>query len=106
MTIGDALDAFEAEVVESMAITPRTAAIMKVHTSNYMVQGFTAAAPEPELAALAHEQGLPFIVDLGSGMLVNLEDYGLPHEPTPKEAPEELPEEDTDKEEDKEDEDE
>jgi L-seryl-tRNA(Ser) seleniumtransferase len=68
------------------AISPRTAAIMKVHTSNYAVQGFTAAAPEPELAALAHEHGIPYIVDLGSGMLVNLEDYGLPHEPTPREA--------------------
>ena len=68
------------------AITPRTAAIMKVHTSNYAVQGFTASAPEPELAALAHEHNIPYIVDLGSGMLVNLEDYGLPHEPTPREA--------------------
>jgi L-seryl-tRNA(Ser) seleniumtransferase len=68
------------------AITPRTAAIMKVHTSNYEIQGFTSAVPESELAALAHERGLPFIVDLGSGMLVNLEDYGLPHEPTPREA--------------------
>ena len=68
------------------AITPRTAAIMKVHTSNYAVQGFTASAPEPELAALAHQHGIPYIVDLGSGMLVNLEDYGLPHEPTPREA--------------------
>jgi L-seryl-tRNA(Ser) seleniumtransferase len=68
------------------AITPRTAAIMKVHTSNYAVQGFTASAPEVELAALAHAHGMPYIVDLGSGMLVNLEDYGLPHEPTPREA--------------------
>lgn len=68
------------------AITPRTAALMKVHTSNYAVQGFTAMPTEAELATLAHEHGLPFIVDLGSGMLVNLEDYGLPHEPTPKEA--------------------
>ena len=68
------------------AITPRTAAIMKVQTSNYAVQGFTASAPEPELAALAHQHGIPYIVDLGSGMLVNLEDYGLPHEPTPREA--------------------
>jgi L-seryl-tRNA(Ser) seleniumtransferase len=68
------------------AITPRTAAIMKVHTSNYAVQGFTASTPESELAALAHEHGIPFIVDLGSGMLINLEDYGLPHEPTPREA--------------------
>jgi len=50
------------------------------------VQGFTAAVPEPELAKLAHEHKLPFIVDLGSGTLVNLEDYGLPHEPTPRET--------------------
>lgn len=68
------------------AISPRTAAIMKVHTSNYAIEGFTAAVPEPELAALAHEHGLPFVVDLGSGMLVNLEEYGLPHEPTPRET--------------------
>lgn len=68
------------------AITPRTAAIMKVHTSNYVVQGFTAAVPEAELAKLAHERGIPFIIDLGSGTLVDLGDYGLPHEPTPREA--------------------
>lgn len=68
------------------ALGERSGAIMKVHTSNYVIQGFTASVAEPELAALAHTHHLPFIVDLGSGMLVNLEEYGLPHEPTPREA--------------------
>jgi L-seryl-tRNA(Ser) seleniumtransferase len=59
---------------------------MKVHTSNYSIEGFTAAVPEPELAALCREHGLPFVVDLGSGTLGDLRAYGLPHEPTPAEA--------------------
>jgi L-seryl-tRNA(Ser) seleniumtransferase len=68
------------------AISTRTAAVMKVHASNYAIQGFTSAVPEEELAALAHQNELALIVDLGSGMLVALEDYGLPHEPTPRET--------------------
>jgi L-seryl-tRNA(Ser) seleniumtransferase len=68
------------------AIGPKTGLVMKVHTSNYEVVGFTSSVPEPELSSLCRERGVPFVVDLGSGMLVDLAQYGLPHEPTPSEA--------------------
>ncbi len=68
------------------ALGKSTGALMKVHTSNYTIQGFTASVPETGLAAIARSHGVPLINDLGCGMLLNLEDFGLPHEPTAREA--------------------
>ena len=68
------------------SVTARTALLMSVHTSNYEVTGFTASVPQAKLAELAHQHGLPYVVDLGSGMLVETKQFGLPHEPTPQEA--------------------
>jgi L-seryl-tRNA(Ser) seleniumtransferase len=67
-------------------IGARTGLVMKVHASNYAIAGFTAAVPEPTLAQLCHERGVPFAIDLGSGTLIDLAKLGLPHEPTAGEA--------------------
>jgi L-seryl-tRNA(Ser) seleniumtransferase len=64
----------------------QTALLLKVHCSNYAISGFTKEVSVAELAPLARERGIPVAVDLGSGTLVDLERYGLPHETTVKET--------------------
>jgi len=66
----------------AQAIGPDTGLLLKVHTSNYRVVGFTAAVSSRELSGLGRERGVPVMEDLGSGCLVDLRRYGFPYEPT------------------------
>lgn len=66
------------------AANDNTGLLMKVHTSNYSIEGFTAAVDEKELVALGRELNLPVATDLGSGSLIDLQQYGLPAEPMPQ----------------------
>jgi L-seryl-tRNA(Ser) seleniumtransferase len=62
------------------AVNDNTALLMKVHTSNYHIEGFTKAVAEAELVSLGDELKVPVIADLGSGSLVDLSQFGLPKE--------------------------
>lgn len=68
------------------ALGPKTGLVMKVHTSNYAVVGFTSSVAEDALAGLCRRRGVPFAVDLGSGTLIDLARFGLPREPTPMDS--------------------
>jgi len=68
------------------AINENTALLMKIHTSNYKIEGWTANANIDEIVAVGREKGIPVIEDLGSGALINLSKYGLPAEPIVKDS--------------------
>ena len=68
------------------AINENTGILLKVHTSNYKIVGFTKEVTYKELADLAHEKGLIAVNDLGSGQFVDFTSYGLTYEPTVKEV--------------------
>jgi L-seryl-tRNA(Ser) seleniumtransferase len=68
------------------AISNKTGIIVRVRPSNFAIQGFTSSVAEKDLAALAHEHGIPFYDELGAGALVDLRRWGLPYERTVQEA--------------------
>lgn len=68
------------------ATSPRTGAILHVHSSNFRIIGFTEEVPLADLAGLAHERGLPLIDDNGSGAFLDTTAFGLAHEPMPVES--------------------
>ncbi|SHE65606.1 L-seryl-tRNA(Sec) selenium transferase [Clostridium fallax] len=67
-------------------ITENTGVLLKVHTSNFKIYGFTEEVPLEELVKLGSEKGIPVMEDIGSGVLVDLSKYGFPYEPTVQES--------------------
>ncbi len=67
-------------------INDNTGALLKVHTSNYRILGFTDSVDVEELVALGREKDVPVIEDLGSGVLIDLSKYGITYEPTVQES--------------------
>ena len=68
------------------AVTENTAAFLKVHSSNFRVEGFTASVDTNDLAELGERLRIPVLHDVGSGSLLLTEKYGMVHEPTPQES--------------------
>ena len=68
------------------AINTNTALLLKVHASNYQIRGFTHSVAETDLAELAQRHGLAFVIDLGSGNLIDFSAFNLPDEPTVAQA--------------------
>ena len=68
------------------ALTPRTALLMRSHQSNYAIEGFVDDVAQAELAAFGRRAGIAVVEDLGGGALVDLREYGLPHERTVQDA--------------------
>ena len=68
------------------AVTENTAAFLKVHASNFRVEGFTASVETNDLVELGERLGIPVLHDVGSGSLLLTEKYGMVHEPTPQES--------------------
>jgi L-seryl-tRNA(Ser) seleniumtransferase len=74
---------FEGALAESGA---RAGLVVKAHWSNYAISGFTATVDDTTLAQIAHRHGVPYMVDLGAGALIDLSRFGLPREPLPQES--------------------
>ena len=65
------------------AITEHTALLLKVHPSNFSIKGFTECATESQLSELSRDSGIPFVLDLGSGAIIDLQSLSIPREPLP-----------------------